>query len=332
MMKNIIFAALALVLFSACGTKKQYFEPDKIEDKLSYDSRLKSQINSSSDEFAVLNNGQILSKQGLIENFKLEKEFSILKYEADEFVIADNFGLLKIVNADGDELYSHKFDAAVLSVALQGDDLALILANNSIVLANRSLGIKFQQLLAPAPAQDMRVASPVFLTNMIIFPSLDGKLNVFDTQTQKIIRSFIISRDEFFNNIIYLEIKDNKMIVASSNRVVVVDEGRTFSLGEEIRNIAVYKDNIFIFAKNGNIIKTDLHLNKLFEKKFKFAIYNEINIFKDHLYVFEKTGYLIKSDLNLQEFKIYRVSGAKDSNAFMQDDKFYYSNKILNLI
>ena len=92
----------------------------------------------------------------------------------------------------------------------------------------------------------MRVASPVFLTNMIIFPSLDGKLNVFDTQTQKIIRSFIISRDEFFNNIIYLEIKDNKMIVASSNRVVVVDEGRTFSLGEEIRNIAVYKDNIFI--------------------------------------------------------------------------------------
>lgn len=331
MFRSFIFFIIIL-LFSACGTKRQYFEPEKIDARLSYDSRLRSSIKFSNDDFSVLNNGQILDKNGLVENFILEKNFRILKHEYSEFVIADDFGNLKIIDENADEIYSHKFDAAVLSVALNGDDLAMVLADNSIVLVNRSLGIKFLQTLAPAPAQDIRVASPIFLTNIIVFPSLDGKLNVLDLATLKIVRSVVISNDEFFNNIIYLKITHNKMIAASPNRIVVVDDMQHFSLIEEIRTVFVYDENIFIFAKNGNIIKTDFKLNKLLEKKFKFAVYNEIDIFNGHLYVFEKTGYLIKSDLNLENIKVYRLSGAVGEDTFMQNGKFYYSNKILNLL
>ncbi len=37
--------------------------------------------------------------------------------------------------------YNFQFGASVVGVASNGDDLALVLANNTIVLANRSLGI-----------------------------------------------------------------------------------------------------------------------------------------------------------------------------------------------
>ena len=331
-MSKIFVLFFLLFFFSSCGTKRQYFQPDTVELRLSYDSTLKSSIKFSSDNFLVLKNGEVFDENGLIQNFKLEKNFNIIKHDNEEVVIADELGNLKILDQNSQELYSYKFKAAVLSVALSGDDLALVLADNTMVLANRSLGIKFSQTLTAAPAQDSRVASPLFLTNILVFPSLDGKLNILDLATLKITRSVIISNGEFFNNIIYLKIIQDKMIAASPNRVVVVDGNENFSLIEEIRSVLVSDENIFIFAKNGNIIKADFKLNKLLEKKFKFAVYNESDIFNEHLYVFEKTGYLIKSDLNLENVKVYKLSSAVDEDAFMRGGKFYYSNKILNLL
>lgn len=335
-MIKIFSLFLCLLLFSACGTRREYYEPTKIEGKLSYDKKLQSNIIETNLNFARLKNNAVLSKDGLIENFTLPKNFTLLKHEDNEFIIADKDGNLKILNADKDELYSDKFDAAVLSIALSGDDMALVLADNTIILANRSLGIKMSQTLAQAPAQDSRVAAPIFLDSIIIYPSLDGKLVVVDRTSQRVIRDVVVSSGDFFNNVIYLNVLDDLMIAATSKKVVVVSPKETFFYDEEIRSVVLQDDkskekSIFIFAKNGNIIKTNLHLNKIKEKKFKFAIYNESSIFNGFLYVFEKTGYLIKSDLNLEQTQVFRLKGAADEKAFMREGRFYFSNKILNL-
>ncbi|TKX30252.1 hypothetical protein CQA38_01015 [Campylobacter sp. MIT 12-5580] len=331
-MKSFLLALSFILFFTACGTKRQYFEPESIEAKLSYDEKLRSSIIDKNLNYAKLRNNQVLDTNGVIENFKLEKGYELLKYEAGEFVIADANGNLKIIDEAGEELYTHKFSAAVLSVALEGDDLALVLADNTLILANRSLGIKMSQALTPALAQDSRVVAPYFLSSIIVYPSLDGKLNIVDKSTQKIIRSVVVSSEDFFNNIIYFEIFHDKMIAATAKKIVVVSAENTYSLDEDIKNVDFADDFIFIFAKNGNIIKTDLTLQKLVEKKFKFAIYNESEIYNKHLYVFEKTGYLIKSDLNLENVKVYRLKGAVDEKAFMKEGRFYYSNKILDLL
>ena len=323
---------LCLLLLSACGTKRQYFEPEKIQSKLSYDEKLNSKIVDANLNFARLRNNQVLGDDGLIDGFVLEKGYTLLKYEADEFVVADENGNLKILTQENEELYSYKFDAAVLSVDLSGDDLALVLADNTIVLANRSLGIKMAQTLALAPAQDSRVAAPCFLDTIIVYPSLDGKLIIVDRTSQRIIKDVVVSSEDFFNNIIYLNIIGDAMIAATAKKIVVVSPNQTFSLSEDIKNAVMADNFIFIFAKNGNIIKTNLKLNKLVEKKFKFALYNESNVYKGHLYVFEKTGYLIKSDLNLEHIEVFRLKNAVNEKAFMREGKFYYSNKILNLL
>lgn len=330
-MKQILLVLLCLFLFNACGTKRQYFEPEVIEKKLSYDEKLSSSIQDNNSNFASLANNQVISADGVIENFKLEKGYTLLRHEADEFFMADDNGNLKIVDQEGQEFFSHKFDAAVLAIGTRGDDLALVLADNTIVFYNRSLGLRFHQTLAQAPAQDSRVATPYILESIVVYPTLDGKLVILDKINLKIIRNILVGSEDFFNNIIFLKIIDDKMFASSAKRVLIVSPQETYTLNEEIKNISLDDENVFIFTKDGTIIKTDFRLKELARKKFNFAIFNESEIYNKHLFIFEKTGYLIESDLNLQNIKIYSLKDAVDEKTFMKEGKFYYSNKILNL-
>lgn len=331
-MIRVLGFALCALLFCACGTKREYYEPpEKLDGKLSYESRLSSRIKDTNLDYAFLKSDEVLDKNGLIKHFKLPKGYTLLKFEASEFVIADKSGNLKILDENSEEIYAHSFDAAVLSAALNGDDMALVLADNTIILINRSLGVKFSQTLTPAPAQDKRVASPYFMDTLIVYPTLDGKLVVVDRASQKVLRDIVVGSADFFNNVIYLNIANDLMIAATSKKIVVVSATETFSYNEEIRSAVVAGNFIFIFAKNGTVIKTNLQLEKIAEKKFKYAILNQSSVYNGFLYVFEKTGYLIKSDLNLEQTQVFRLKSATDEKGFMKDGRFYFANKILNL-
>ena len=331
-MIRVLGFALCALLFCACGTKREYYEPpEKLDGKLSYESKLSSRIKDTNLDYAFLKSDEVLDKNGLIKHFKLPKGYTLLKFEASEFVIADKSGNLKILDENSEEIYAHSFDAAVLSVALNGDDMALVLADNTIILINRSLGVKFSQTLTPAPAQDSRVASPYFMDTLIVYPTLDGKLVVVDRASQKVLRDIVVGSADFFNNVIYLNIANDLMIAATSKKIVVVSATETFSYNEEIRSAVVAGNFIFIFAKNGTVIKTNLQLEKIAEKKFKYAILNQSSVYNGFLYVFEKTGYLIKSDLNLEQTQVFRLKSATDEKGFMKDGRFYFANKILNL-
>lgn len=331
-MKQFFLISFCLIFLCACGTKRQYFEPSHTDGKLNSSDSLKASIVDWNTIAAQLKNNQVILKNDTaIKDFKLDKNYMLLAYQEGEFIEADDNGNLKIYNSSHDEVYSYKFDTAVLGVALHGDDLALILADNSIVLANRSLGIKFSQNLTPAPAQDSRVANPIFLDNIIIYPTLDGKITIVSKSTFEIVKDVVISAESFFNNVIHLSISGDKMIAATAKKVIVVSPARTLYLDADIKDIALDDSAIFILEKNGNIIKTDYNLRKITEKKFDFAIFTKVSIHNNHLYAFEKTGYLIKCDLNLENIQIFELPNAVGKISFMGDGKFYYGDKILDL-
>lgn len=266
-MRQFFLISFCLIFLCACGTKRQYFEPSQTDGKLSSNDSLKSSIVDWNTISAKLKNNQVILKNdAIIEDFKLDKGYILLAYQEGEFIEADDNGNLKFYNSSHDEVYSYKFDAAVLGVALHGDDLALVLANNSIVLANRSLGIKFSQNLTPAPAQDSRVANPIFLDNIIIYPTLDGKITIVSKNTFEVVKDVVISAESFFNNVIHLDINDDKMIAATAKKVIVVSPARTLYLDADIKDIALDSNALFILEKNGNIIKTDYNLRKITEK------------------------------------------------------------------
>ncbi|EOH3497968.1 hypothetical protein ACL15P_001758, partial [Campylobacter jejuni] len=55
-------------------------------------------------------------------------------------------------------------------------------------------------------------------------------------------------------------------------------------------------------------------------------------IYNNYLYIFEKTGYLIKMNLNLNDAQVFKLSEAIDKISFMGNGKFYYGDKILDLL
>lgn len=331
----IIFTLFLAFFITACGTKRQYFNPESVSNatlsSLRSSGSLHSKISATNLHFAKLANSEVLGFEGVISNLKLDKNFELLLIKEGEFIIADKDGNLKILSTSGEELYAHKFEAEVLSADISGDDLALVLANNTLVLANRSLGIRFSQPQGMAVANDSRVAAPIFLDTIIVYPSLDGKLSIVDRASLRVIRNIIISSEDFFNNVIYLGIVNNQMIAATASKLVVVTPERTHSMSEEIKNIALLGEEIFIFTKDGRIIKSNLSLQRLKEVKFNFAIFNEASVYQNHIYVFEKTGYLMKLDLNLENIQIFEFKDAKEAVTFMGEGKLFYNDKFLDL-
>lgn len=327
------FVAIFLcLLFFGCGTKRQYFTPKHIDAELKSSGSLSSSIDDWTLYAANLKNNKVITKDsGLNENFKLPKDYVLLAYNDGEFFTADLNGNLKIFNSDNEETFNYKFDAAVVSVSANGDDLALVLANNTIVLANRSLGIKYSQTLTPAPAQDSRAAAPIFLNDTIIYPSLDGKILILSKNNYEILKDIVVSAEPFFNNVIYLHIINGNIIAGVAKKVIIITPKEQFSLNADIKDIVSNENNIFILTKDGEVIKTDLNLKVLNKTKFDFAIFTKATIYNQNLYIFEKTGYLFKLDLNLSQSQVFKLSSAVDKLTFMGNGKFYYSNKILNL-
>ncbi|MCR8708654.1 hypothetical protein [Campylobacter sp. RM5063] len=330
-MKHFYLFIITLIFFSACGTKREYYQPTQLE-QLPYNSKnINGKIVNFNNNIAQLNNNTFIDNKGNITALKINKNYNILNIRQEEILIADNDGNFKILNLQGEELFSHKFNESVVSANVDGDDIALILASNTLVYANKNLGIRMLQNLGTAYAQDSRYANPYFLNTIIIYPMLNGKLAILNKSTLKVSKEILVSSEEFFNNIIYLHVKNDTMVAATAQKIIVVTPNRTLYLNENIKEVNINDKEIFILTKDGRVIKNDYNLRKIDEIKFQFALFSKSTLYNDSLYIFEKTGYLIKLNTNLKDFTVYKLNEAIDKKSFMANGKFFYHNKVLQL-
>ncbi|EAJ6153113.1 hypothetical protein CK565_04880 [Campylobacter lari] len=330
-MKHFYLFIITLIFFSACGTKREYYQPTQLE-QLPYNSKnINGKIVNFNNNIAQLNNNTFIDNKGNITALKIDKNYNILNIRQEEILIADNDGNFKILNLQGEELFSHKFNESVVSANVDGDDIALILASNTLVYANKNLGIRMLQNLGTAYAQDSRYANPYFLNTIIIYPMLNGKLAILNKSTLKVSKEILVSSEEFFNNIIYLHVKNDTMVAATAQKIIVVTPNRTLYLNENIKEVNINDKEIFILTKDGRVIKNDYNLRKINEIKFQFALFSKSTLYNDSLYIFEKTGYLIKLNTNLKDFTVYKLNEAIDKKSFMANGKFFYHNKVLQL-
>ena len=102
---KIVFSLLALLLVvSGCGTKRQYFEPESLSGKVSYDGSLPGTIVDAVRDGATLSNGQVVTKKGL-SNIVLSEGFVYLAEDKGRYVSASKCGALQIVDANKKVLF-----------------------------------------------------------------------------------------------------------------------------------------------------------------------------------------------------------------------------------
>lgn len=328
---KILFSLFTLLLVvSGCGTKRQYFEPESLSGKLSYDGSLPASIVDANRDGATLENGQVVTKQGL-SSVVLPKSYVYLGENNGRYIASSQCGALVVLDANQKTLFKKECDISVASAALKGNLLALVLGSNELVLIDINDGRELMHLSQDnVYALDSRIAAPYFLGDLIIFPTLDGKLIIVDAQTKKPIRDVVVSNEKFFGNIIYLQVLGDRLVAATKSKVVSISPKSIHFLETDVRDVIVLKNRIFVFTKDGKVILTDADLNVLKDRKFTFATFTG-TIYGNFIYMIEKGGYVIATDIDLISTNVYKLPDEIESNVFTTEDTLYYKNHFFKL-
>ena len=329
--KISILSILAIFILAGCSTKREYYKPEFISKNMSFDSSLSSSIDQSSKYGAVLKDGSILLKNGKIVELDLSKNDNFLGEYQNKLLISSIDGKFRVL-IDQDEYYTAKFDARIVSASISDNYLATLSANNTIYLIDMiSDELLLEYNISPAYAIDVKMANPVFLNSIIVYPTLDGKIMIVDRANGRILRDAIVSSEPFFNNIIFLDLIGDKMFAASATKLMAISPQGVKHYDGQIKDVLLYSGKIYLFLKDGMVEILDLELNKLGNRNFKFAIFSGVISKNDKLYMIEKTGYMFVTDLNLDNLEIIELDSKIDNKSFMGLEAFYYDDEILEL-
>jgi len=321
---------LALLILSGCGTKRQNFEPTSLSGEIDYDGSLPSSIVDVVRGGATLENGQIITKSGLID-VRLPKGYTFLGDSNEKYLATSKCSDLIIIDKNSAVLYEKKFDAVVASASLKNDMLAVVLGNNSVQLIDiKNDKIVYKKSGDKVYAHDSKIAAPYFLTSLVIFPTLDGKLLIIDLKKNKLLKDVVVKSEKFFSNILYLDVLGDRLVAATKQRVVSINPKSMAFLDEEVKDVIILKNRVLVFTKDGRVILTDEDLKVIKTKKFKFASFVG-TIHGEYIYIIERGGFLIATDLNLISSNIYELPDEIESFVFTTDDKLFYEDNYFKL-
>jgi hypothetical protein len=322
---------LCLIFTTGCGTKRQYFEPENLQGSIKFKGSISSNIKEVAKEGASLKNGGVITRSGNEIDINLEKGHSFLGEFDGKFVTSSPYGILFVKDREGGLLYRQNIGSIVASAAVSENTLALIASDNTLYIFDMNDNVTiFQKKMEGMYSLDSRVAVPYFLGCLVVFPTLDGKLSIVDRNSGNLIRNVVISAERDFNNVIFLDVVEDRMFATTAKRIIGISPTNINYIDEEIKDAVLLHDRIFVFTKDGRVILADLDLKILNEQKFPFAIFSAAAA-KDKLYIIEKRGYLIKSDLDLKEFEIFSLPFDMKDFLFVADDKIYYGNSFYTL-
>lgn len=329
--KAYILSSLMLFMLVGCYTKREYYKPESVSSNIEFTDSLSSAIHQTSKYGAVLKNGSVLLKSGKIIELNLLKDDNFLGEYQDKLLVANIDGSFKVL-VDKDEYYTNKFNTRIVSASINDNHLAALSADNTIYLIDMiSDTILLEYNIGITYAIDAKMANPIFLNSIIVYPTLDGKIMIVDRANGRILRDAVVSSEPFFNNIIFLDLLGDKMFAASATKFMAIDPNGVKYYDGQIKDVLIYSGRIYIFLKDGVVEILDLELNKIGSQNFKFAIFAGVIPQDDKLYIFEKTGYMFITDLNLQNTQVIELDSEISKKSFTGADAFYYDNEILKL-
>ncbi len=304
-MKKVYFAALiALIALSGCSSKG-YYKPEQVAGDWKRHSTLSAPIVALSGDGAMLEDGTILAR---------DKELSFGLPEGYRLVgISDGWAIGTMIDGslilvDGvREPKTFALGKTVAAASVSGEHLAVLFANNEKALYSIATGQqRYKEIGSSVTAIDGRIANPYFLNDLVLFLTLDGKIDIVNTGSLELLRSIIVSSEEHFNNIIYFNVVDETLFAATSYRVLALAE-QELRASYELRDVIFTKEGVWLSTKQGEVIALTPSLILKAKKKFPFAHFLEMVLHDDKLYLLEREGYLLEMSASLEDLKVYEV-------------------------
>lgn len=301
---HIAITAFLLFAFSACSSK-EVFEPADVKDDWEYCGGSDITIEGVASEAALVEDRKVLIK-GRVIDITIPEDKKLLGYSDGWVMSADIDGNLTLqYAADSKMIEEFSLKRTIATAAIKDDLLAVLFANNEMALysiTDKSLLLKEQ---GDAPiVVNSKIVKPFIRDELVIFPTLDGKVVIINSQTKKKLRTVIVSSEEHFNNIIYFNLLDNKIIAATGHKILSLGEKEIRS-DFDIRDVVSDGKNIYIATKQGEILSLNSDLQKNVSTKFPFAHFLGMIVHNDKLYALEKEGYIIELSKDLFEYAVY---------------------------
>lgn len=320
-MKTLLLTLSALLVLTGCAGKK-YFEPEDTESYKGEVLSIDDDIQTFNRNGATLDNGHFLSSYG-VSNYALPEGFEFIN-QVNNTVIATNNKDKILLN---DEII--EINDVVVAASIENNNLALVFSNNTIAIYSLlEKKIVFKEYFKESSANDIRITNPLFMNNLILFPTLDGKIIVVSKDEKKSVKNIVVDPDSTFNNIIFLNVVNDTLIAATNHKIIAVGTGSLNVKTYEIREVITSEKNIYIGTIDGRLIKLDLTLNELASKKYKFAKFYAL-AFADALYALESQGYLIKVDEDFEKDVVYDFSFNEEAKVITIGNKIYFEDNYL---
>lgn len=326
---SLLFIAAITILFTACSTKEVY-EPKEVVGDWE-----KSGDSDFTIENIAPNSAQIEDKKILVAGKKLKitvPDGHTLLGFSDGWAMSTNIiGDLTLQHAeDFARLYKFKLKKTIATASVKGDILAVLFSNNEMALYSLSEKKLLLKEQGDAPlAVNYRIVEPYFRDDLVMFSTLDGKVVIINTKLKKKLRTSIISSEEHFNNVIYFNIMDNKIIAVTGHKVLSLSN-REARAKYDIRNALDDGRNIFLTTKQGEVVSLSSDLQQNAKVKFPFAHFLGMIVSNDKLYVLEKAGYIIEFSKDLLEYSVYDAD-VDDGYLFTSNKTFYIDDEYISV-
>lgn len=332
-MKNIL-KQIALLVFAAvlCGcASRTYYAPqkDEVNGKRTQDYKISSSIIQTTRDGATLDNGQFITKSGEVSFYQLPKNSYFLN-DSNGYYLASEPNALLILEKSTSQIERVALPQRPISASVNGNLIATLLSNNTILifdLLNKTE--KYRLDGSAAASNNTLIANPYFLSDIIIVPTLDGKLVIVDSTSMKMVRNIVVNSDNQFNNVIFLQTIDTRMVAATPKRVISVSPSVINTMDTSVKDILFLGKKIIIFTAEGEIVMTDEDLNKIKSVKFPFARFSAPNAVGT-ISVLEKGGYMIIMDDELENRRILSTQSV-DEPSFAAGGKTFVGNRVYNI-
>ncbi len=329
-MKNIIFGLTFLLLVSGCSTKNTY-KPQKIDSETGYSKTLSSKLVDVSRDGATYENGQIITRNSGLLDIEIPKGFRFVNSSNGNIIITKGTGEMKILDSEGKVVFEKNFETELAGGALKNSILAMIFVDNTIMLYDiKKDSMIYKESLTRVSALDARLANPIFLNDLIVIATLDGRLLIIDSVKKVVLRDVAISNKELFNNVIFLQYANNTIVAATSSKVISINPKTIETFNASVRDVIYEDKEVFVFTKDGRVVLLNDKLEMQKELKFQYAVFSAIS-YGNKLYAVEKNGYLIEIEKDLSSYKVLKLPDEVDYSLFASGNKIYFDDKYIEI-
>lgn len=325
----LLFALVLTLLFAGCSSKEVY-EPKLVKEQWKFYGDSTEKIVDVSSDVAMLESRKVLLKDRLIDT-TIQESYRLLG-SSDGWVLSSTIDGELIIDFIDDVSMKKKFNLkkTIAGASIKDDILAVLFSDNEMALysiSEKSLLVKVQG--TTPVVVDSRIVNPYFMNDLVLFLTLDGKIVIVNSKLKKKLRTTIVSSEDNFNNIIYFNVIDNKLIAATGSKILSMAT-KEIRVNYEVRNMAYSGKDIIITTKQGEVISLTPDLQVNAKVKFPFAHFLGLIIHDDKIYVLEKEGYLIEITKDLLEYNVYEVD-IEDGYIFVADKMFYVDDEYISL-